>query len=74
MTLASILFSKILRTADAAVVETHLASDEERAKGKGRSQVMNLLTIDNGTVASLATIAPNVTNSIISCKHDLASG
>ena len=66
MTLGSILFSKILRTADAAVVETHLASDEDRASGKGRSQVMNLLTIDNNTIASIATIAPNVTNSVIS--------
>ena len=28
---------------------------------------MNLLTIDTNTVASLATIAPNVSNSIISC-------
>ncbi|ORX40310.1 hypothetical protein BD324DRAFT_607321 [Kockovaella imperatae] len=66
MTLASILFSKILRTADAAVVETHLASEEDREDGKGRSQVMNLLTIDNNTIASIATIAPNVTNSAIS--------
>ena len=42
-------------------------SDEDRATGEGRSQVMNLLTIDTNIVASLATIAPGVSNSIISC-------
>lgn len=60
------LFSKILRTADAQAKETHHASDADRSTGEGRSQVMNLLTIDTNTIASLATIAPNVTNSIIS--------
>ncbi len=60
------LFSKILRTADAQAKETHHASDADRSPGEGRSQVMNLLTIDTNTIASLATIAPNVTNSIIS--------
>lgn len=54
-------------------METHLSSDADRSTGEGRSQVMNLLTIDTNTVASLATIAPNVTNSMISCMLTYAS-
>ena len=56
MTLAAILFDKILHTADVQTTTTG---------GKGRAEIMNLLLNDNNKVASLATVFPNITNSII---------
>ncbi|RXK39910.1 hypothetical protein M231_02844 [Tremella mesenterica] len=66
MTLSSLLFSKILRSTDAKAMEAHNVTDDEKSSGsKGRSQVMNLLTIDTGTIASLGTHTWNLTNAII---------
>lgn len=43
----------------------HLTSEEDQKANKGRAQVMNLLTIDVGTVASMATYTWNISNGII---------
>jgi hypothetical protein len=60
------LYSKILRSTDAKAMEAHHLTDEETESGKGRSQVMNLLTIDSGMIASLATKVWDLTNALIS--------
>ncbi|WVO18186.1 hypothetical protein L204_105890 [Cryptococcus depauperatus] len=66
MTLASMLFAKILRTTDAKATEAHnVKDDDKQSQGQGRSQVMNLLTIDTGTIAGMATHLWNFTNGII---------
>jgi hypothetical protein len=64
MVLASMLFSKILRTTDARALEAKKDSDEA-AKNQGRSQVMNLLTIDTGAIASLGIYTWNITNALV---------
>jgi ABC-type multidrug transport system fused ATPase/permease subunit len=58
------LFSKILRTTDARGLEAKKDSDEA-SKKQGRSQVMNLLTIDTGAIASLAIHIWHVTNALV---------
>lgn len=58
------LFSKILRTTDARALEAKKDS-EEANKNQGRAQVMNLLTIDTGAIASLGTHAWNISNALI---------
>ncbi|KIY31831.1 hypothetical protein I305_05795 [Cryptococcus gattii E566] len=69
MSISSIILAKILRTTDSKALEAHnviessvdnggerRGAKEEKTRGmQGRSQVMNLLTIDTNTVASLAT-------------------
>ncbi|WVQ99735.1 hypothetical protein IAU59_006877 [Kwoniella sp. CBS 9459] len=66
MTLASMLFSKILRTTDAKALEAHnVAEGDKDAQSRGRSQVMNLLTIDTGTVASMAIHTWGFANGLI---------
>ncbi|OCF43038.1 hypothetical protein I317_03131 [Kwoniella heveanensis CBS 569] len=66
MTLASMLFSKILRTTDAKALEAHnVAEGDKDAQGRGRSQVMNLLTIDTGTIASMAIHTWGFANGLI---------
>ncbi|WVF71138.1 hypothetical protein IAT40_005935 [Kwoniella sp. CBS 6097] len=66
MTLASMLFSKILRTTDAKALEAHnVAEGDKDAHGQGRSQVMNLLTIDTGTIASMAIHTWGFANGLI---------
>ena len=46
-------------------MEAHHLTNEEKEMGKGRSQVMNLLTIDTGTIAGMATKVWDITNAII---------
>jgi hypothetical protein len=47
-------------------MEAHHLSDEDReSTAKGRSQVMNILTIDTGTIASLATKVWKISNALI---------
>jgi ABC-type multidrug transport system fused ATPase/permease subunit len=58
------LFSKILRTTDARGLEVKKDTGEA-SKKQGRSQVMNLLTIDTGAIASLATHVWHVTNALV---------
>ncbi|WVQ79444.1 hypothetical protein IAT38_001542 [Cryptococcus sp. DSM 104549] len=66
MAVASIVLRKILRTTDAKDMEAHNVSDEKKANaGKGRSQVMNLMTVDSGTVASMATRSWNFCNGVV---------
>ncbi|WVW84262.1 hypothetical protein I302_106292 [Kwoniella bestiolae CBS 10118] len=66
MNLSSLLLSKILRTTDAKALEAHNVTSGEKADdNQGRSQVMNLLTIDTGIVASMATHIWNFGNGII---------
>jgi hypothetical protein len=43
----------------------HLTSEEDQMANKGRAQVMNLLTIDVNTVASMATYIWGISNGII---------
>ncbi|OXB35182.1 ATP-dependent bile acid transporter [Cryptococcus neoformans] len=78
MNISSIILAKILRTTDAKALEAHNTIDSNSDNGKerkgtkekktsearGRSQVMNLLTIDTNTVASLATHTWSFTNGI----------
>lgn len=52
-------------------MEAHHLSDEEKESGKGRSQVMNLLILDTGTIAGLATKVWNLTNAMIGRKSAL---
>lgn len=47
----------------------HLTSEEDQKANKGRAQVMNLLTIDTGTVASMATYIWGISNGIIQCEQ-----
>ncbi|ORY26307.1 P-loop containing nucleoside triphosphate hydrolase protein [Naematelia encephala] len=72
MTLASMLFSKILRSTDAKAMEAQHVSGDQEVSNAGRAQVMNLLTIDSGTIASLATKSWALSNSIISLAIGLA--
>ncbi|BEI85636.1 hypothetical protein CcaverHIS002_0510370 [Cutaneotrichosporon cavernicola] len=66
MTMSAILYAKILRSTDVKAMEAqHLTSEEDQKANKGRAQVMNLLTIDVGTVASMATYIWNISNGII---------
>ncbi|WWC94460.1 hypothetical protein V866_001306 [Kwoniella sp. B9012] len=66
MNLSSLLLSKILRTTDAKALEAHNVTPGDKADGnQGRSQVMNLFTIDTGIVASMATHIWNFGNGII---------
>ncbi|KLT42676.1 P-loop containing nucleoside triphosphate hydrolase protein [Cutaneotrichosporon oleaginosum] len=66
MTMSSILYAKILRSTDVKAMEAqHLTSDEDQKANKGRAQVMNLLTIDVNTVASMATYIWGISNGII---------
>lgn len=55
-------------------MEAQHLSDEDKESGKGRSQVMNLLIIDTGTIAGLATRIWNLTNALIGCKSFAALG
>ncbi|WOO83211.1 ATP-dependent bile acid permease [Vanrija pseudolonga] len=65
MTLLAIIYSKILRATDAKAMEAqHLTSEEDRKANKGRSQVMNLLTIDTGTVSSMASYIWSISNGL----------
>lgn len=43
-------------------------SEEDTKAGKGRAQVMNLLTIDTNTVASMATYVWGISNGLIRRK------
>ncbi|WWD17007.1 hypothetical protein CI109_101443 [Kwoniella shandongensis] len=66
MTLRTMLFTKILRTTDAKAMEAHhVDPNDESKQGQGRSQIMNLLTIDTGMVASLANESWNLSNGTI---------
>lgn len=66
MTMSAILYAKILRSTDVKAMEAqHLTSEEDQKANKGRAQVMNLLTIDVGTVASMATYIWGISNGII---------
>jgi hypothetical protein len=58
------LFSKILRTTDARALEAKKDGDQAN-KNQGRAQVMNLLTIDSGAIASLGIHAWNISNALI---------
>jgi len=59
------LFRKILRLTDVKTVEAHTLSEEDTASGKGRSQILNLLTVDTGTIAGLATHVWGASNAFI---------
>ena len=64
--ISSILFTKILRSSDAKSKEAHnLEKDETRIR-KGKSQVVNLLTIDSIQIASMATRVWAISNAMIS--------
>ncbi|WRT66672.1 uncharacterized protein IL334_003632 [Kwoniella shivajii] len=66
MNLSSMLFSKILRTTDAKALEAHNVSGKDKnAENQGRSQVMNLLTIDTGTIAAMATHIWGFVNGVV---------
>lgn len=66
MALSALLYSKILRSTDAKAMEAqHLTSEEDEKANKGRSQVMNLLTIDVTTISSLATYLWSISNGLI---------
>nr|XP_018262736.1 uncharacterized protein I303_04216 [Kwoniella dejecticola CBS 10117]OBR84894.1 hypothetical protein I303_04216 [Kwoniella dejecticola CBS 10117] len=66
MNLSSMLLAKILRTTDAKALEAHNVKDGDKADlNKGRSQVMNLMTIDTGTIASMATHLWNFANGMV---------
>nr|XP_019007523.1 uncharacterized protein I206_07785 [Kwoniella pini CBS 10737]OCF46304.1 hypothetical protein I206_07785 [Kwoniella pini CBS 10737] len=66
MNLSSMLLAKILRTTDAKALEAHNVKDGEKADlNQGRSQVMNLMTIDTGTIAAMATHTWNFANGMI---------
>lgn len=66
MALSAMLYAKILRSTDAKAMEAqHLTSEEDEKANKGRSQVMNLLTIDVSTISSLATYLWNISNGLI---------
>ncbi|TYJ53022.1 hypothetical protein B9479_006351 [Cryptococcus floricola] len=57
------ILAKILRTTDAKALEAHnVDADDKTQDQRGRSQVMNLLSIDANTVASLATRLWNFAN------------
>jgi hypothetical protein len=58
------LFSKILQTTDARALEAKKDGDDAN-KNQGRAQVMNLLTIDSGAIASLGIHAWNISNALI---------
>ena len=49
-------------------VEAHNLTEAATQAGKGRSQIINLLTIDSGSMASLATHVWNATNAIVACE------
>lgn len=49
-------------------MEAQNLSEEDTKAGKGRAQVMNLLTIDTNTVASLATYIWGISNGLIRRK------
>ncbi|WVQ77878.1 hypothetical protein IAR50_007581 [Cryptococcus sp. DSM 104548] len=56
MSLSSMLLAKIIRTTDAKALEAHNVDENDtKSDNRSRSQVMNLLSIDANTVASLAT-------------------
>lgn len=59
------LYAKILRSTDAKAMEAQNLSEEDTKAGKGRAQVMNLLTIDTNTVASMATYVWGISNGLI---------
>lgn len=75
------IVAKILRTTDSKALEAHYVIDSsvdnggertgakvEKTRGaQGRSQVMNLLTIDTNTVASLATHTWSFANGVTTC-------
>ncbi|WVR06775.1 hypothetical protein IAU60_003810 [Kwoniella sp. DSM 27419] len=65
MNLASMLLAKILRTADAKALEAHNVTEGNKQKNQGRSQVMNLLTIDTNLIASMAVSTWSFANGII---------
>lgn len=66
MGLSAMLYAKILRSTDAKAMEAqHLTSEEDEKANKGRSQVMNLLTIDVNTISSLATYLWSISNGVI---------
>ena len=49
-------------------MEAQNLSEEDTKAGKGRAQVMNLLTIDTNTVASMATYVWGISNGLIRRK------
>lgn len=75
------ILAKILRTTDSKALEADNVIDssidnggerrgankEEKRGAQGRSQVMNLLTIDTNTVASLATHTWSFANGVTTC-------
>lgn len=46
-------------------MEAQNLSEEDTKAGKGRAQVMNLLTIDTNTVASMATYVWGISNGLL---------
>ncbi|KAE8539170.1 hypothetical protein D1P53_004260 [Cryptococcus gattii VGV] len=86
MSISSIILAKILRTTDSKALEAHNVIDssvdnggerrgakKEKTRGaQGRSQVMNLLTIDTNTVASLATHTWSFANGVTTSFNVLA--
>jgi hypothetical protein len=51
-------------------VEAHNLSEAETQAGKGRSQIINLLTIDATVMASLATRIWNASNALIAREYE----
>lgn len=57
----------ILRITDVKTAEAHNedANPDELERNKGRAQIVNLLTMDTGNVASLAIQIWNITNNMV---------
>ncbi|EIW65942.1 hypothetical protein TREMEDRAFT_35671 [Tremella mesenterica DSM 1558] len=65
MTLSSLLFQKILRSHDARSLESTESSDNDELKTRSRSQILNLLTIDNWTLSTLQHLVWGLPNNTI---------
>ncbi|RXK39909.1 hypothetical protein M231_02843 [Tremella mesenterica] len=65
MTLSSLLFQKILRSHDARSLESTESSDSDELKTRSRSQILNLLTIDNWTLSTLQHLVWGLPNNTI---------
>ncbi|ORX35588.1 hypothetical protein BD324DRAFT_682363 [Kockovaella imperatae] len=65
-TMASLLFDKILRCSDSKSKEAHNLKEGDRDVRKGKTQVVNLLTIDSSQIGGLATRIWAVSNATIS--------
>lgn len=66
------LFKKILRVTDVKTIEAHNLTDKQTEEGKGRSQIINLLTIDSGSMAGLSCHLWNASNALIARKCGVA--